>query len=368
MSSPPQVPPDGPSDSEKEKQARDKFGSADKNRIFRTEAFWDYFDNVSKLIGGIAFVCWMIQEWILPSNRIFLFIAIVLGLADVFYLILHKFLHHNRTVIVFGWIVFAVIVVIIHRPRPPGRGVDLYFALAGQHGGLPLALTNDLFKFQMNADPYWTKPINVRGVIMIPLLRGVTSVTTEFVLKDISPNEIDRGSVKIILPLVEGTNKYIINSSWIEDRLASGPAIGYTFAMPYMAPGEFQSLPQLGFGLYDTPKDVFGVLTEPKDMDVQLWLMRICFIEVPWVAKPFVTFPQMIDNHNGILQFHPEFTVTTNPVTGEVTMAGVESSPLPVNSPQTTGKTDSSNAFAVILIFVIVALLIIFVVVYAIRA
>jgi hypothetical protein len=210
------------------------------------------------------------------------------------------------------------------RPPPRGRGVDLYFALAGQRGHLPLPLTNDLFKFTMKTNPFVSEPLKVRGVIMMPLLPGTTSVTTEFVLKNISSNEIDRGSVKIILPLRAGTNKYIINSSWIEDRLAFGPAAGYGFAMPYMRPGEFQSLPQLGFEADGTPPDAFGVITMPKDMDAQLWQMRFCFIEVPPTVEPwpFVTFPKMIDNGNGTLYFQPEWTAVTNTNTGQITLIG----------------------------------------------
>lgn len=60
----------------------------------------------------------MIQEWILPEDRIFLLVAIIFGLADVFYLVLHKFLHRNRSLIVFCWGIYAVLIVFIAKNNP----------------------------------------------------------------------------------------------------------------------------------------------------------------------------------------------------------------------------------------------------------
>ena len=77
------------------------------------QSFLDYFDNVAKLLTGIAFVSWMIQEWVIPHDKIFLFVAIVFGLADVFYLVLHRFLPRKHWIIIIGWTVYAGVVFLI---------------------------------------------------------------------------------------------------------------------------------------------------------------------------------------------------------------------------------------------------------------
>ena len=41
-----------------------------------------YFDTVSKILAGVAFAAWMVEEW--TGIKILLFVAIVTGIADFF--------------------------------------------------------------------------------------------------------------------------------------------------------------------------------------------------------------------------------------------------------------------------------------------
>jgi len=81
-----------------------------------------FFDNIFKLLAGIAFVSWMIQEYILPHNKLFLFLAIVCGLADVFYLFGHKILPGNRILVALNWAGFCLCIWLIY--RNPGKSVE----------------------------------------------------------------------------------------------------------------------------------------------------------------------------------------------------------------------------------------------------
>ena len=71
-----------------------------------------YFDTVSKVLAGIAFAAWMIEEW--TGIKILLFAAILTGTADVFYLVLHKVVKHPVRIII-GWGVFAILSWFIFR-------------------------------------------------------------------------------------------------------------------------------------------------------------------------------------------------------------------------------------------------------------
>jgi hypothetical protein len=81
-----------------------------------------YFDTFSKVLAGIAFVAWMVQEW--TGVRAFLFIAIVIGLADVFYIVLHKVIKRPPA-IASGWLLFLAIsfgVFYANKSDKPGEG------------------------------------------------------------------------------------------------------------------------------------------------------------------------------------------------------------------------------------------------------
>ena len=66
-----QIATNKPSNSKEKEQAQSQPPSVDGDNGFKTEPF---FDNIFKLLAGIAFVSWMIQEYVLPHNKLFLFL------------------------------------------------------------------------------------------------------------------------------------------------------------------------------------------------------------------------------------------------------------------------------------------------------
>jgi hypothetical protein len=102
----------------KEKQGKDelkhkRLAPANVNNV--THPIWGYFDNIAKLIGGIAFACWVIEEWILPRNEIFLFLTAILCVMEVFYLIFHKLLPKNHAFICIGWASYLLVMLLIYK-------------------------------------------------------------------------------------------------------------------------------------------------------------------------------------------------------------------------------------------------------------
>src|ERR1039458_5901154 len=73
-----------PAGGEEKQQEQKQVTPPDVNNITHPDAGWD---NLFKLVGAIGIATWMIQEWIIPHNQIFLFITIVCFVADVFYII-----------------------------------------------------------------------------------------------------------------------------------------------------------------------------------------------------------------------------------------------------------------------------------------
>lgn len=86
---------------------------SDNQKTQQPFSIWAYFDNFSKLLAGLAFVVWMIEEW--NHKRIFLFVAIVFGVVDVFYLVLHKPVWSPQWLKCIGWIVCASLLIYIYR-------------------------------------------------------------------------------------------------------------------------------------------------------------------------------------------------------------------------------------------------------------
>jgi hypothetical protein len=109
---PAQIASNKPAESEEKKKAQNQLPPPNRNDGTKSEPF---FDNVFKLLAGIAFVSWMIQEYVLPHNKFFLFLAIVCGLADVFYLFVHKILPNNLFLIVLSWAMYLVCIWLIYR-------------------------------------------------------------------------------------------------------------------------------------------------------------------------------------------------------------------------------------------------------------
>ncbi len=98
-----------PSHGEEQDHVDDQSASA------KTKHIVQHWDNFFKLIAGIAFVAWMIQEWWLPHNKIFLLIAIICGLADVFYVLANKFLPSRLYFAIPLWVVFLGMVIFVAR-------------------------------------------------------------------------------------------------------------------------------------------------------------------------------------------------------------------------------------------------------------
>jgi hypothetical protein len=109
---PAQIAPDEPSDDKQKKHAQNQLSAPDRKGGTESKPI---FDSIFSLLAGIGVVSWMIQEWILPHNKIFLFIAIACGLAEVFYLLAHKILPHSRTVIFLSWVVYCFSLWAIHK-------------------------------------------------------------------------------------------------------------------------------------------------------------------------------------------------------------------------------------------------------------
>jgi hypothetical protein len=112
--------PDKPADGKENQQATQQIPPSDGDCVPHSKPFWDLFDNIFKMLEGVAFVSWMIQEYILPDNQIFLFIAIVTGLAGVFYLLAHKTLPHRMYFIVTCWVIYVLCIwsIFTHSYKP----------------------------------------------------------------------------------------------------------------------------------------------------------------------------------------------------------------------------------------------------------
>src|SRR5258708_30255568 len=111
----------------------------------------------------------MVQEWFVPHNKIFLFIAIVAGLADVAYILGHKILCTNRGVIV-SWVLYAVCFVLIvkyqSKPEEPKPHITLVLVGTTDFPSLNLPLTNS---FLFSDDP---EVITIRtngGLVLAPI-------------------------------------------------------------------------------------------------------------------------------------------------------------------------------------------------------
>jgi hypothetical protein len=86
----------------------------DLNGLVKSKSLWDW-DNFFKLIGAIGIASWTIQEWVIPHDKVFLFITVVCFVADVFYIVIHKFLPHKRALCVLGWIIYFCCVYLIYK-------------------------------------------------------------------------------------------------------------------------------------------------------------------------------------------------------------------------------------------------------------
>ena len=53
--------PEQPGDKEKQ-PAQEQLPFADRKDVTKQISWWNYFDNFSKLIAGIAFVCWITNQ------------------------------------------------------------------------------------------------------------------------------------------------------------------------------------------------------------------------------------------------------------------------------------------------------------------
>lgn len=98
------------------------------------------FDNIFKFVEGVAFVFWMLYEFL--GYKVLLYLAIVFCLAGLFYLLGHKILK-RPAFIVATWIVYAGICVLLFQGRPESKSPNFTLRLIVGGSNADLPLTND---------------------------------------------------------------------------------------------------------------------------------------------------------------------------------------------------------------------------------
>jgi hypothetical protein len=239
------------------------------NEAQNKSTLWDYFDNVSKLLGGIAFVCWMIQEWVLPHNRIFLFIAILFGLADIFYLVLHKFLPRNRFLVILGWTMFFALMFYITKHEDRDRKPLLKLIIVSAQPTNPLlALTNDFLVWAV--EPYDT---NAHGCVVVPTPKGQSNVIVAFGISNTDRHETYT-DVQVTLALSSRIRAFP-SKDWSPIRPWADGRGGFTFSFPRaLHATEYTLLPPIKFMNTESPEFVTAVI-KANGMDtfgVVFWL------------------------------------------------------------------------------------------------
>jgi hypothetical protein len=84
------------------------------NQGIRTILISVFGDNLFRFFASIAFVSWMIHEFVFDSHKIFLFIAIIFGLAEAFYVLAHKILIKSGW-IALSWMLYLICLIAIFR-------------------------------------------------------------------------------------------------------------------------------------------------------------------------------------------------------------------------------------------------------------
>jgi len=103
----------------------------------------EFFDTVFKVVESVAFVLWMIHEFVFDIHKTILFFAICMALAGPFYLMGHKMLHGKASKIL-NWTIYVACIYILalNQQKPePKLTVSIMGGLKNIHGRNENAVT-----------------------------------------------------------------------------------------------------------------------------------------------------------------------------------------------------------------------------------
>jgi hypothetical protein len=180
---------DDQSGNEKDRSQTQQIQPAKQDNRMKPNFNSDWFDGIFKFLAAVAFVSWMIQEFVPDFHKLFLFIAIAFGLADAFYLLAHKIFKGCFWVFL-CWIIYVFCMIEIFRNEAPPESKP-HFTLCLRFGDSPkLYLTNEFlflrhFENVSNfPDGSYTAKSFVNGCILIPILLGETNQTFTLIAKN----------------------------------------------------------------------------------------------------------------------------------------------------------------------------------------
>ncbi|MGA2173432.1 MAG: hypothetical protein ABSH38_00475 [Verrucomicrobiota bacterium] len=250
-------------------------------------------------------------------------------------------------------------------PSPSRPSLELGFALS-ESKGFPLMLTDPRFDFSSRLNRVAIEDEEVKGFVIVPVVPGTTNIKAEFVLKNISSNEIKQGTIKVT---VLKSLKLKFNPPWFEDRLSDSPDwITCDCPIPDMLPGNFATVPNLVVDENWMTGQRTAIGVTPKEVNAQLWDLRLQPVQFGYQAEPFTAFPQMTKDKDGKLQWQLEGHIVVDMTTRRAVITDKSSSGPMQPSLAKKSKNNPDNVVATILLFSVVAILIISIIVYAIRA
>jgi hypothetical protein len=138
-------------------------------------------DNIFRFLASVSIVTWMIHEFVFDTHKIFLFTAIVFGLADAFYVLAHK-IFTKLVMAIICWVIFGFCVFLIFKNEalPETKSLPHLTLEIGtsEDPNVLIPITNEL-----------GIPDNLESLV-IPVNSGNTSVEVQFELINDSSNTI----------------------------------------------------------------------------------------------------------------------------------------------------------------------------------
>jgi hypothetical protein len=112
--SPNQINPDNQTGEEKDRGQTQQVPPAETKKSVKATIASVFDDDLFKFFASISIVSWMIHEFVFDIHKVFLFIAIVFGLADAVYALAHKILK-GWAWLILCWGLYAVCIFAIFK-------------------------------------------------------------------------------------------------------------------------------------------------------------------------------------------------------------------------------------------------------------
>lgn len=163
-------------------------------------------DDIFKFIAGLAFVSWMLDEFVPDTHKIFLFAAIAFGLADAVYVLAHKIFKKTSFAIV-CWVLYAISLIgIFKNENSPGPTPSPHLT-----AGLRIAELTSTF-LELTNENFFAGSPNFWHWLPMPLLNGHSNVDFVVEVNNNSSQLAEDVEVDVSLP---GDWKYSLENGWI---------------------------------------------------------------------------------------------------------------------------------------------------------